>query len=173
MEYHGVDQNTNLSELDSSTIDYVSRSNFYRTIIHELVHIQQWTSVKKIVKSYSGDLLINRLLSEGIADFIAKLIVPHGNDGNYYKYGVQNENLLKSQLFPMLYNSSYGFWFGGNDSLFHDKPRDLGYFMGSRIAKSYYEKNKKGLENLSEFIEIKDFKEFVSSSHYFDNLSNY
>lgn len=45
--------------------------------------------------------------------------------------------------------------------------------MGSRIAKSYYEKNKKGLENLSEFIEIKDFKEFVSSSHYFDNLSNY
>ena len=85
MEYHGVDQNTNLSELDSSTIDYVSRSNFYRTIIHELVHIQQWTSVKKIVKSYSGDLLINRLLSEGIADFIAKLIVPHGNDGNYYK----------------------------------------------------------------------------------------
>jgi hypothetical protein len=168
LEYHGVNENTFIKELPESTKDYVSRSNFYRTIVHELVHVQQRTSGKKIANSYNDGLLINRLLSEGVADFVAQTIVKEGNNGNYYKYGIENEKILKSQLFPMIYEPNYGFWFGGNDSMFNNKPRDLGYFMGSRIAQSYMLTNQIPITKLSEIIEIKNLKNFVNASHYFD-----
>ncbi|MBL0146888.1 MAG: hypothetical protein IPP48_15380 [Chitinophagaceae bacterium] len=50
LEYHGLDSTTVTKELPISTQDYVSRSNFFRTIIHELVHIQQRTHGNKVIK---------------------------------------------------------------------------------------------------------------------------
>ena len=170
LEYHGLDTTTYLKELSTSTQDYASRSNFFRTIVHELVHIQQRTHGQKTASTFGGNLLANRILSEGIADFIAKLIVPQGNNGNYYGYGLKNEAGLILKLKDELYKVGSGDWFGGNDSLFIDKPRDLGYFMGSRIGRNYYTVHKLQNNNLTALIEIKNLEKFINESQYFSGL---
>lgn len=170
LEYHGPDSTTYLKELSASTQDYVSRSNFFRTIIHELVHIQQRTHGKKVARTFDGNLLVNRILSEGIADFIARLIVPQGNNGNYFTYGLKNETGLKKKLKAELNTIGSGSWFGGNDSLFINKPRDLGYFIGSRIGQHYYEVNKLQKMGLTDLIEIKNMEKFLTESKYFEGF---
>lgn len=169
LEYHGLDTTTFIGELSISEQDYVSRSNFFRTVIHELVHIQQYTHGKNVIKSINGNLLVNRILREGIPDFISQLIVDKGNNGNYFTYGLQNENDLKVKLKSELWNSGSGNWFGGNDTIYINIPRDLGYFMGSRIAHSFYKINKQK-NDLTALIEIKSLKRFISESNYFEEL---
>jgi hypothetical protein len=168
LEYHGVDATTDIKELNTATQDYVSRSNFFRTIIHELVHVQQRTHGQKVARTFEGTLLANRILSEGIADLIARLIVPQGNNGNYYSYGIKNETELKAKLKTELFIRANGNWFGGDDSLFIDKPRDLGYFMGARIGESYYTGHKLAGRDLTSLIEIKNLKSFIKKSKYFE-----
>lgn len=168
LEYHGLDTNTIINELSISTQDYVSRSNFYRTIVHELVHVQQYTHGKKVIKALSGDFLANRILKEGIPDFVSQLIVNHGNNGNYFNYGLKNENNLKIKIKQELWNKGSGDWFGGNVNLFVNHPRDLGYFMGAQIARSYYNVNNLQLMDLTNIIEIKSLKKFIIDSKYFE-----
>ncbi|MBK9734096.1 MAG: hypothetical protein IPO92_03645 [Saprospiraceae bacterium] len=165
LEYHGLDSNTYIKELSISTQDYVSRSNFFRTIIHELVHVQQYSHGKKIKKALNGNLLANRIIKEGIPDYIGQLIVAGGNNGNYYDYGLLNENVLKTKLKNEMWNEGSSDWFGGDDKLFTQKPRDLGYFMGSRIGKNYFHSNQ--LKDLTQLIEIKNLKKFIDDSKYF------
>lgn len=167
LEYHCPDSSANLSELSISTRDYVSRSNFFRTIIHELVHVQQKTHGTQVAKAFNGDLLAHRIITEGMADFIGKLMVPQGNNGNYADYGRLHETELKMLLKKQLYTSGSGSWFGGKDADFTHKPRDLGYFMGARIAAHYYDKHKQSQAVLSSLIEIHSIKKFIRSSGYF------
>ena len=167
LEYHGLDSSTIISELPASTQDYVSRSNFYRTIIHELVHIQQQTHGNKIAKTYYGDNLSAIILREGIPDFISKLVYPFGNNGNNYNYGIQNEEKLKAKLRNEINGSDFSYWIYNTNTV-SDQPRDLGYFMGSRIADSYFKQMSTTTINVTELIEIKNAKKFIKKSNYFD-----
>jgi hypothetical protein len=167
LEYHGLDSSTVIIELPASTQDYVSRSNFYRTIIHELVHIQQETHGYKIAKTYYGDNLSALILREGIPDFISKLVYPFGNNGDNYNYGIQNEEKLKTKLRNEIYGSDFSYWIYNNNTV-SDQPRDLGYFMGSRIANSYFKNISTTTINVTELIEIKSAKKFIKKSKYFD-----
>lgn len=168
LEYHGLDSSTITDELSPAIKDYVSRSNFFRTIIHELVHIQQNTHGQKVQKSTSGNLLMHRILREGIPDFIAQLVVKEGNNGNYFKYGIEHEEELQLKLKNELKSKGNGIWFGGADYIFINMPRDLGYFMGNRIANSYY--NHYG--NFAGLIDIKDPEKFIKQSKYFSNITD-
>ncbi len=167
LEYHCPDSSANLSELSVSTRDYVSRSNFFRTIIHELVHVQQKTHGTQVANAFNGDLLAHRIITEGMADYIGTLIVPQGNNGNYSDYGRLHETELKKMLKKQLYASSYGTWFGGKDADFTHKPRDLGYFMGARIAGRFFERQKQSQVDLTSLIEIYSIKKFIRKSGYF------
>jgi hypothetical protein len=167
LEYHGLDSLTIISELPISTQDYVSRSNFYRTIIHELVHIQQQTHGNKIAKTYYGDNLSAIILREGIPDFISKLVYPYGNNGNNYYYGIQHEAMLRAKLKSEIYGSDFTYWIYNTNTV-SSQPRDLGYFMGSRIADSYFKQLSATTINVTELIEIKSVKKFIKKSKYFD-----
>ncbi len=168
LEFHGPDSNTFVNELPASIQDYVSRSNFYRTIIHELVHVQQYTHGQKTIQAMNGNLLANRIIREGIPDFISQLIAGPGKEGNYIGYGLQNEKELRRTLKSELWMEGNGNWFGGPDSLFVNRPRDLGYFMGSRIGESYYNNHKEATRNLTPLIEIKNLEKFIRQSRYFE-----
>lgn len=167
LEYHGLDSTTIINELPISTQDYVSRSNFYRTIIHELVHIQQQTHGHKIAKAYHGNNLSSTILREGIPDFIGKLVYPYGNNGNNYNYGIKHEEMLKEKLKNEIYGSDFTYWIYNTNTV-TSQPRDLGYFMGSRIADSYFKQLPSKSINITELIEIKSVKKFIDKSKYFD-----
>jgi hypothetical protein len=166
LEFHGPGNETILDELPENLRDYCSRSNYFRTIIHEFVHIQQNTQGEDVKRSYQGDPLVYRVLKEGIADFIASLICPNGNNGNYTAYGLEHEASLKEKLRTQMWNKGNGDWFGFGTSM-HDFPRDLGYFMGSRIARSYYVKHKASAAMITDIIEIKNIRRFIRKSGYF------
>lgn len=146
-----------------------ARSNFYRTIIHELVHIQQETNGNKIAKNYFGyNLSLSAIiLKEGIPDFIAKLVYPFGNNGNNYNYGIQTEEWLKTKLRNEIYGTDLTYWIY-NANTVSDQPKDLGYFMGSRISESYFKLMSTIPINVTELIEIKSAKKFIKKSNYFD-----
>lgn len=167
LEFHGLDSSTIISELPISIQDYVSRSNFYRTIIHELVHVQQETHGYKIMEAYNGNNLAAAILKEGIPDFISKLVYPIGNDGDHYKYGIQHEEILRAKLKNEIYGSDFTYWIYNSNTV-TDQPRDLGYFMGSRIANSYFNQLSETTLNVTELIEIKNVKKFIKKSKYFD-----
>lgn len=168
LEYHGLDSSTVVSEFNETMKDYLSRSNFFRTVIHELVHVQQTTHGRKVSKAYYGGDLVNSILREGVPDFIAKLIVPNGNDGRYIGYGVLHERKLKNELKSELWQSDRSKWIY-NSKKEDGRPSDLGYFMGSKIANAFYEKYKSSPDVIKLIIEIEDAKEFVSKSGYFSD----
>ena len=165
LEFHGLDSSAVVSEFNPLMKDYLSRSNFYRTIIHELVHVQQQTHGRSVTKAYYGDKLIHAVLREGIADFVAKHIYPGGNDGKYVEYGLQYEVLLKKKLEGEMWKPDKSYWIY-NSNPTEGQPSDLGYFMGARIARAFYEKNK-NKNVIKQIIEIKNIKEFIEQSGYF------
>lgn len=166
LEYHAIDSSAVITELGSTIRDYSSHSNFFRTVAHELVHVQQLTHGKKVSKSYYGDALVHAVLREGIPEFIAELVYPSGNRGSHFSYGLQHEQALKLKLKEDLWRKDKSFWIY-NSAMATVAPKDLGYFMGSRIAQSYYELNKAVKDVLIRIIEITDVEDFIASSHYF------
>lgn len=169
LEFHGLNPEADIRELPASLIDYVSRSNFMGTIIHELVHIQQETHGKKVYESYYGNKLMHHVLREGIPDCIAQLLLGQEGRGNFVVYGLKNEQALKQKLKQELMMEGIADWFGGADSLFVFKPHDLGYFMGCRIAQAYLKNKLKNKVKLKALIEIKEPEVFVLQSGYFLN----
>lgn len=167
LEYHGLDSSTIIGELPDAIQDYVSRSNFYTTIIHELVHIQQHTHGRKTKKTYYANNVATAILREGIPDFISQLVYPSGNNGNHYHYGMQHEENLKAKLKNEIYGSDFSYWIYNTNTV-SNQPRDLGYFMGSRIANSYFKNFSSTPINVTYLIEIKSAKKFIKTSKYFD-----
>jgi hypothetical protein len=47
-----------------------------------------------------------------------------------------------------------------------DRPADLGYWMGYRITKSYFERASDKRQALRDILTIKDFDRFLANSRY-------
>lgn len=166
LEFQAPDSATIVSEFNATMKEYFSRSNFFRTIIHELVHVQQETHGSEVARSYHGDKLVHSVLREGIPTFVAKLIYPDGNDGVYVEYGLQHELELKEKLKSELWQSDTRYWLYNSNSTL-GQPVDLGYFMGARIANAYYEKFKNNPQVIRQIIEIEQIEKFIDKSGYF------
>jgi hypothetical protein len=166
LEYHGVDSTTIVSEFNEPMNQYFSRSNFFRTIIHELVHVQQETHGRAVAKSYHGDKLVHSVLREGIPSFVSKLVYPGGNDGIYVEYGLQHETELKEKLKSELWQPETKYWLYNSNSVI-GQPIDLGYFMGARIANAYYENYSSNRDVIRQIIEIRQIEKFIDQSSYF------
>lgn len=128
-------------------------------IAHETVHIQQINQKK------FG--LLTAVMNEGIADFIAFKILNENINKYSFEYGIKNECHLRAAFLedlkssPMVYNS----WvYNGTRS--KDRPADLGYFIGFRIAEAYYDKQKDKQKALVNLLNHKKYNRIVRKSKY-------
>ncbi|HEX3761200.1 MAG TPA: DUF2268 domain-containing putative Zn-dependent protease [Kofleriaceae bacterium] len=97
---------------------------------HELIHFQQ---------NGNAHTLLERAFLEGSADFIASLISKGNFNQHIYKYGYGHEAALWRQFRGEMAGSDVSNWlYGGTPH--GDRPADLGYFIGFRIAQAYYER---------------------------------
>lgn len=167
LEFHGLPDSADIHEFPAQIQDYLSRSNFLRTVIHELVHVQQKTHGKRTLSALSHQTLGGRILSEGIAEYIAISICPEGKMGNFHVYGTAHEAELKQKLKTEFQGRDYKDWFGGNDAWFIHHPRDLGYFMGASIAKSYAAHCNNPSFAWKSLIEVKNRNRILKKSRYF------
>jgi uncharacterized protein YjaZ len=97
---------------------------------HELIHFQQ---------KPGAHALLDRAFTEGSADFIASLISKGNFNKHIYKYGYGHEAALWKQFRAEMAGSDVSNWlYGGTPR--GDRPADLGYFVGFRIAQAYYDR---------------------------------
>lgn len=125
-------------------------------VTHELIHFQQ-----KYVKDNS---LLAQSIREGSADFIAELIAGSHSNKKIYVYGDAHEKELWSEFNKRMFDTDWTNW------LYYQKdksrPKDLGYWMGYKISKAYYDSASDKTLAVREILNIQDFKNFLEKSGY-------
>lgn len=128
-------------------------------VAHELIHYQQ-------KYSRSGDTsLLTRAIGEGSADFIAELISGSHINTHLHEYGNPIEKDLWLEFQKEMNGKDVSNWMYQGDSA-KNRPADLGYYMGYKIAESYYKNASDKKQAVRDILEIKDVNEFFKRSRY-------
>ena len=129
--------------------------------IHEYVHTQQ---------NYQGKDVLSESIREGACDFIAELIINTPYKSQYMIYGINNEEEIKKKFKEDMNTKRYENWLS-NGSIMGEKA-DLGYFIGYKICKNYYDKFEDKSLAVKNIIELdysnkKKVLEFLEKAKYF------
>jgi hypothetical protein len=159
---------TDLSEIPSeafkkqlaSSTDVEQRvKNF---IAHEYVHTQQPPAI------YAEDAicqLLYRAMREGFCDFIGELLSGSPINIVVLEYGDKHEEELWQEFKNELCNTNSDNWFY-NYSNVEEKPGDLGYYIGYKIAEAYYRNSDDKKQAIVDIIEMDDPISLLQKSGY-------
>ena len=125
-------------------------------VAHELIHYQQ--------KNSYNQTLLARSLGEGVADFVAQLISGEHINPHLHKFGDPREKELWLEFKKEMAGSDVSNWMYQGEKATKEKPADLGYYMGYKIAESYYKNAKDKKQAVKDILEIKDFEKFLADS---------
>lgn len=128
-------------------------------VAHELIHYQQ-----KYPKTGTQTLLV-RTINEGSADFIAELISGSHINPHLHAYGNPIEKELWLEFQKEMNGTDVSNWLYQGEKA-RDRPADLGYYIGYKIAESYYKSAPDKKQAVRDVLEIKDFGAFLGASAY-------
>ena len=167
---HGKTDDVSLAELSGWKKASVGRIEEIPFIVaHELVHYQQKNAL--IASLFGGEVsLLGKSLSEGGADFVGELIAGGNINPRLHEYGNPREKQLWLEFKKEMDNKDASNWLYQGDKA-KDKPADLGYYVGYKIAESYYNKAKDKKQAIKDILEIKDFNHFLKASGYNEKFS--
>lgn len=131
-------------------------------VAHELIHYQQ-----KYPKADRS--LLASAIGEGSADFIAELIAGKHINHHLHVFGDPRERELWSDFKRSMAANDTSLWLY-NGGKIKDRPADLGYYMGYKIAEAYYKNASDKKQAVKDILEIKDFNEFLKASRYEDKF---
>ncbi|MFD2519991.1 DUF2268 domain-containing putative Zn-dependent protease [Emticicia soli] len=131
-------------------------------IAHECVHTQQ---KEKLAEKAVVCNQLYSCLREGIANFIGELITGETNYSVVNEYGDKNEKALWTEFKSTLCAPSAQKWLYNGDSA-KDRPADLGYYMGYKIAKAYYNNATDKAQAIKDIIDMDDPLTFLQKSGY-------
>ena len=155
------------TELDKWLVDvFKMQSNIVSMVAHEVGHTQQ---INGDSENDGQSNLLGYCIAEGSCDFISELILEKPVASPYMEYGKANEKeLWKIFKVEMLGQETKNWLYNGNEA--PNGNADLGYFIGYKICKSYYENSKNKKTALREIIELNYTKEnvveFLNKSKY-------
>lgn len=171
---NGISEGTTTVGLNPVVLIGVERVRSLRnvapTVVHELVHTQQeygWFGMLTGGPSFLRGTLLRHCIKEGSADLIAELVtgVPSGQATN--TYGLDNEARLWAELQRDKHDKDYSAWlYNGRSRRLGARPPDIGYFMGYRITKAYYDRASDKAAAIREILTIRDFDKFLAESGY-------
>lgn len=127
-------------------------------VAHELIHYQQ-----KFPRTDRS--LLASSIGEGSADFIAELIAGKHINHHLHEYGNPKERELWLEFKTSMAANDTSLWLY-NGGKIKDRPADLGYYMGYKIAESYYKNAADKKQAVKDILEIKDFGAFLKASKY-------
>lgn len=163
-------KNNDFSEFDNPAFvkvlakDENNAQNIKDMIAHECVHTQQKIKSDSTTKAC---LLLYKCMLEGFSDFIGELISSSQINKVVHNYGNIHEKELWAQFKNELCSDSTKNWLYGNyKAKDKDKPADLGYYIGYKIAQSYYNKATDKKQAIADIIELKNPLEFLEKSGY-------
>ena len=109
--------------------------------------------------------VLEKSIQEGACDFIAELIAGEVINPSLKIYGDQNETDLWRDFQAEINGTDLSKWMY-NGFRIKDRPGDLGYYMGYKISKSYYQNAKDKRQAIRDVLNIKDFLNFFEKSRY-------
>ena len=150
---------TNRANMLSGDGDLVQKIR--NMVAHECVHTQQ----KNISDTVAKCPLLWQVLKEGICDFIGEMVAGKQINRVAHEYGDKHEKELWNELKANLCSSDMSKWLYNGQSA-KDRPGDLGYYMGYRIAKAYYEQATDKRQAIVDMVELTLPMEFLQKSKY-------
>ena len=165
----GIAQASPQGQLITVTRGMKKPDRLINVIIHELAHFQQAKSLgfQAYVGTYSKpNNMLDLILREGGAQFINYyLIRDNAEDYSQLKYFEDDEEALRDKFEKDLnsQDSSYWLWDSLNQK---DRPILLGYAVGYKIIKAYYDNAEDKEVAIQDILAINDPKEFLANSGY-------
>jgi hypothetical protein len=164
LEIHGKTANTDMTEMDSWLKQVLgSVDELPQVVAHELIHYQQ---------TGRGKTLLAQCLHEGSADFIGELISGGQINSHLREYGAAHEADLWREFSQAMDKNETSQWLYQGDKS-KDRPADLGYYMGYRIAEAYYQHTADKKKAVHDILTVHDFPAFLQESHYADKFNGH
>ncbi len=145
-----------LSDWERGVID--GRAGIPHIVAHELVHFQQLPDSK-------DKPLLSRALHEGCADLVGELISGGHINARQHEYGAAHERALWEEFRTAMHGTDANRWLY-NGSTIKDRPSDLGYYVGYRICRAYYERAGDKDGALRQILRMDDADRFLMESGY-------
>jgi hypothetical protein len=129
-------------------------------VAHELTHYQQ--------RYRAPSTLLGQSLREGGADFVSEVLSGRTINEHLYAYGDEHEREIWLDFSNEMNGSNISRWLynGGSVTATTERPADLGYYVGYRVTKAYYERQSDKRQALRDIFTIRDFSEFLAASGY-------
>jgi len=132
-------------------------------IVHHLVHVQQLRLGG--LRSSDGRTLLERALFEGIAEFAAEQLTGRVVGTAAAEYAASREEQIWAEFQAEMDGTDVTRWLGGG-ATDGERPSDLGYFMGHRIARAYAAANGGWEVALSRLLRATDARSILTESRY-------
>lgn len=136
--------------------------NFCALIGHESIHCQEYNG--------QNNTLLSMALAEGTADFLTSEILQVNVD-RPADYGMVHECELWKEFEPQMNSIDISQWLY-NTSLNESRPADLGYFVGKRICRAYYNKQTDKKKAIIFMLDRGNYKQVFAESGYNGNCRN-
>jgi hypothetical protein len=151
-------------------VNYLNPSvedRFVHTIAHEYTHVQQAVQSPALYNDPKPTVLDASLI-EGAAEFTATLVTGEGSFHSPYAPAVKaRETGIETRFAADEDQTDLKQWID-NGTL--TEPGDLGYWVGYRIVKSYYEHATDKRQALRDILEMKDPKAFLARSGWYPGI---
>lgn len=165
----GIAQASQFGQLVTITRLLKNEERLLQVIIHELAHFQQAKTLggPQYVALYSqANNMLGICLREGGAEFITDQVFGSITQSKSIDYYVENEVELKQKFLEDLKSQDNSFWLW--DSVGQkDYPQLLGYVMGYKIWKNYYNKAGDSDQVIGEILNLTDPDKYIEKSDYF------
>lgn len=147
-------QRNNVRPLDSLPI----------IVAHETVHVLQLRAGGLMTRP--GQTLLEQSLLEGSADFVGELVSEGNINAGLQAWAIPREDSLWTAFQAVMDGTNVSGWLYNQGTATAERPGDLGYFIGYRIAKAYYDAAADKSAAVRAIIEVRDAKAFLAASGY-------
>jgi hypothetical protein len=159
-EINGRDATTPVTELSAWERAVTGRvTDLPHIVAHEMIHTLQGPRT-------GPRTLLVAALNEGSADFLAELISGQHIINPAYAYGDVHEHELWSEFSSAMDSTNTSAWMYQGDRAPPGRPADLGYWMGYKISKAYYDQTADKRAAVKEILLFTDPKAFLAASGY-------
>lgn len=138
---------------------------FVYVLAHEYVHVQQVRA--NAIADKEAPTVLDISLVEGIAEFVAELIAGEVAYSRTAASTAGREHEIETMFAADLDKTDLSDW------LFNatpETPGDLGYWVGYRIAKAYYQHASDKRQAIREILEMSDPKAFLAKSGWYPGI---
>lgn len=127
-------------------------------VAHEWVHFQQDSQID------GQPTLLQAAIGEGVADFIAELGVGRHINPHVHAWAEPRAAELWDEFRGRMHGTDYSGWLYEGQAADTERPADLGYWMGYRIARAYYTRAGDKTAAIRDMLDIEDFDAFLQAS---------